>query len=73
MQTSGAHTPSQHETPQSMPEIVNAPGRVLYPYPLSDGQLIHISLPVKLMKSDARRIAAFIESIAIDPSAQENE
>lgn len=62
---------SQHAHPQSMPQIANDPGRVLYPYPLIDGQLIHISLPVKLSKDDARRIAAFIESIAIDSSTQE--
>lgn len=66
--------PSNHlAAPQSMPEIANTPGRILYPYPLSDGQLIHISLPVKLLKSDARRIAAFIESIAIDSPVQESE
>ena len=65
-QPASVHIPSQPAAPQSMPEIANTPGRILYPYPLLDGQLIHISLPVKLMKSDARRIAAFIESIAID-------
>jgi len=54
------------ESPRSMPEIVSAPGRVLYPYPLLDGQLIHISLPIKLLKDDAKRIAAFIESISIE-------
>lgn len=73
VQPVSVQTSSQPATPQSMPEIANTPGRILYPYPLLDGQLIHISLPIKLMKSDARRIAAFIESIAIDPSAQETE
>lgn len=56
--------------PQPPTDTPSAPGsdtagRVLYPYPLSDGQLIHISLPLKLTKSDAKRIGAFIESIAI--------
>ena len=41
-------------------------GRILYPYPLLDGQLVHISLPVKLSSVDAKRLGAFIESIAID-------
>ncbi|MGH7218020.1 MAG: hypothetical protein ACREGE_01040 [Candidatus Microsaccharimonas sp.] len=41
-------------------------GRIIYPYPLSDGQLIHISLPVRLSRTDAKRIGTFIESIAID-------
>ena len=53
-------------TPQSMPSVANAPNRILYPYPLSDGQLIHISLPVKLSKIDAKRIGSFVESIAVD-------
>lgn len=72
-QPASVQASSQSGAPQSMPEIANTPGRILYPYPLLDGQLIHISLPIKLMKSDARRIAAFIESIAIDPPVQETE
>ncbi len=71
VQPTSTQPPNQPGAPQSMPEIANTPGRILYPYPLSDGQLIHISLPVKLLRSDARRIAAFIESIAIDLPAQE--
>lgn len=73
MPATPSQTLSQPERPQSMPEIANAPGRILYPYPLTDGQLIHISLPVRLLRDDARRIAAFIESIAIDPLAQETK
>lgn len=69
-QTSSASTAAN---PQSMPEIANTPGRILYPYPLMDGQLIHISLPVKLSKEDAKRIGAFIESIAIDMPQQERK
>jgi hypothetical protein len=49
-----------------MPTLANTQGRILYPYPLSDGQLIHISLPIKLSKKDAKRISTFIESIAIE-------
>jgi len=41
-------------------------GQISYPFPLSDGQLITINLPVKLSKKDAKRIGIFIESIAID-------
>lgn len=52
-------------TPQSMASIANTSNRILYPYPLLDGQLVHISLPVRLLKEDAKRIGAFIESIAI--------
>ena len=52
--------------PLSMPSVANAPNRILYPYPLSDGQLIHISLPIKLSKIDAKRIGNFVESIAVN-------
>jgi hypothetical protein len=58
--------PPQSQAPHSMPEVANSPGRVLYPYPLLDGQLIHISLPIRLSKTDAQRIAAFVESIAVE-------
>lgn len=44
--------------------IPSSPERVVYPFPLSDGQLVHISLPFNLGKSDAKRIGAFVESIA---------
>ena len=58
--------------PQAIPSITNAADRILYPYPLSDGQLIQISLPVNLTKQDAKRIGFFIESIALDLPRNEN-
>ncbi len=61
----------QQDSSQLISTIHNVPGRILYPYPLLDGQLVHISLPVKLSKNDAKRIGAFIESIAIDMPTQE--
>lgn len=63
-------TPS---TPQSMASIANTSNRILYPYPLLDGQLVHISLPVRLLKEDAKRMGAFIESIAITESDKGKE
>ena len=54
---------------QAMPSVANDPSRILYPYPLSDGQLVHISLPVRLSKIDAKRIASFVESIAVEEPA----
>lgn len=69
-----AATPSTTpSTPQSMASVANASNRILYPYPLLDGQLVHISLPVRLLKEDAKRIGAFIESIAITETAKEKE
>ena len=57
---------SNVEAVQSMPVVAGAANRILYPYPLLDGQIVHVSLPARLTKRDARRIGAFIESIAID-------
>jgi hypothetical protein len=56
----------QQAPAQPAPAPTNPPDFITYPYPLSNGQLIQISLPVKLSRSDAKRIAAFIESIAVD-------
>lgn len=39
---------------------------VTYPFPLSDGRLIQINLPLQLSKSDAERINNFVRSIATD-------
>lgn len=60
------HTQVTPAGPSQPPEISHMPNRVIYPYPLLDGQLIQISLPIKLTKKDAIRIAAFVESIAVD-------
>lgn len=65
---------TQHNKPSPYPDenqgaqrhvLTPSSNRILYPFPLLDGQLIHVSLPIKLSKEDARRIGAFIESIAM--------
>lgn len=58
--------PSQPVLAPATPAIPSNPDRVVYPFPLSDGQLVHISLPFNLGKTDAKRIGAFVESIARD-------
>lgn len=58
--------PPQPATAYAMPAIPANPERVVYPFPLSDGQLVHISLPFNLGKTDAKRIGAFVESISRD-------
>ena len=63
----------QQDSSQLISTIPNVPGRILYPYPLSDGQLVHISLPVRLSTNDAKRIGTFIESIAIDILTEESK
>lgn len=70
--TQPTSAPSASHTP-SMASIANTANRILYPYPLLDGQLVHISLPVRLLKEDARRIGAFVESIAITETEKEKE
>ena len=62
----------QASAPAAPAQLPQAPDRVVYPFPLMDGQLVHISLPFNLSKADARRIGAFVESIGredLDPSA----
>lgn len=53
------------------PSIPTARGNIVYPYPLLDGNLVYISLPVRLFKKDAKRIGSFVESIAIDDPTEE--
>lgn len=60
--------PSARPTPSAVSATALKPteDRVVYPYPLLDGNLVHFSLPSRLSKDDAKRIAAFIEGMAID-------
>ncbi|HSX34830.1 MAG TPA: hypothetical protein VLF62_04260 [Candidatus Saccharimonadales bacterium] len=39
---------------------------ITYPFPLSSGQIIRLSLPLQLSKADAKRLSTFIETIAIN-------
>jgi hypothetical protein len=43
-----------------------SPGMVEYPFPVREGVLAHLTLPVDFRKSEARRLAAFLESLAVD-------
>lgn len=68
---SAANTANTNPSPSGVDQSIGTgfekvAGRVIYPYPLLDGQLVHVSLPVKLTKRDAKRLSAFIESIAVD-------
>jgi hypothetical protein len=44
-----------------------------YPFPLLNGDIVHLSLPIRLSTDDARRIATFIEDIALTPSTHTRE
>jgi hypothetical protein len=39
---------------------------VTYPFPIRSGMLAQISLPADLSKAEAKRLAAFVESLAMD-------
>ena len=51
---------------RSGPEPTSTSNRVVYPFPLTQGDFAYASLPIKLSKADAQRIAAFVETFAID-------
>ena len=42
------------------------PGLVSYPFPLRNGLLVTLQLPPDLTKREAKRLAGFIESLAIE-------
>lgn len=45
---------------------------ITYPFPLSTGQLVRLSLPAILPVTEARRLSAFIQSLAIDTDHTNN-
>lgn len=60
-QTPDQQTSVNHQTP-----IVNRVDMIPYPFPLRDGVRATLTLPVDLTPREAKRIAAFIETVAID-------
>jgi hypothetical protein len=44
---------------------------ITYPFPLREGVLASIELPDDLTRREARRLSAFIESLAIDTELEE--
>lgn len=41
-----------------------------YPFPLRSGQVAHLRLPMKLEKSDADRLGAFIRTLVYEPQLE---
>lgn len=57
------------ETGTALP-IATTPSTLLdYPFPLSTGDLAHLRLPRGLTSRDADRIAAFVKTLAFEPTA----
>jgi hypothetical protein len=52
------------------PRFSNASSLVTYPFPLRSGALAFLHLPRDLSFSDVRRLCAFLESLAMDRSAE---
>lgn len=50
---------------QELP-VVDSKGSVNYPFPLRPGVMVTLTLPRDLRRSEAKRIAAFVDSLAID-------
>lgn len=44
----------------------HGPSVITYPFPLRDGVLASIQLPADLTRKESKRLAAFIESLAVD-------
>lgn len=60
------HSGSEPEPRLLASVSTNTLNRVVYPFPLSTGDFAYASLPPKLSKADAQRIAAFVDIVAID-------
>ena len=46
---------------------VSSQDLISYPFPLQNGKIVNLYLPVDLKLIDAKRIARFVESLCIDP------
>lgn len=51
-----------------VPEPPATPGTISYPFPVRQGVVATLILPVDLTKAEAKRLSAFVDSIAIEPT-----
>jgi hypothetical protein len=63
-------TPSPRSSRQQGREDGGAEKLIEYPFPLASGAMAYLSLPRDFRRSDASRIAKFVESLAIDPALE---
>ena len=70
--TTGPDTTKRRERvnagPPSAPSKGEPPDLIQYPFPLRSGVMAYLSLPRDLRRDESQRIAAFVASLAIDPS-----
>lgn len=57
---------TQVNVPANQPPPDPPKNLVSYPFPIRPGMLAQISLPADLTKAEAKRLAAFVESLALD-------
>jgi hypothetical protein len=55
------------------PRAVTATNLINYPFPLRDGQVATLSLPSPMHRSDAERIARFVETLVINTETTQKE
>lgn len=57
------------------PDVARASSRmaglVAYPFPLRDGRFAYLRLPADLSKAEARRLSAYLNSLAMDEEGEE--
>jgi hypothetical protein len=61
---------SQHEATSTPASKAIESDLVQYPFPLRNGVMAYLMLPKDLRKAEATRIAAFVASLAIDPTLE---
>jgi hypothetical protein len=59
-------TPSVTESLYRPPAAAAATGLVEYPFPLRDGRLAYLRLPVDLKFAEVKRLTAFLNTLAVD-------
>lgn len=63
--TAAAGSSNAEQSSPAQPDD-RAPDLITYPFPLVDGRMVYLRLPVRLSTADARRISAFLDSMAVD-------
>lgn len=68
---SASARPADSRAPTSQPEVTPHPPSsstsvITYPFPLREGVLVSLQLPADLTKREAKRLSAFLDSVAVD-------
>lgn len=59
----GTPSPPESSTVERVPTATR--DLITYPFPLQSGELVYVSLPIRLGETDAARLCAFIQSVAL--------